>query len=94
LKTNRSGAEGEKGKDRESRSRPCGPGGLTEYVAAYERRFRFNVIGNMTEKESSAQVSNGSAVGNRLNYSLELVPKPGWFWTSSWKNRLKARFFR
>jgi hypothetical protein len=24
---------------------------------------------------------------------LELVPKPGQFWTSSWKNRSRARFF-
>jgi hypothetical protein len=24
---------------------------------------------------------------------LELVPKPAWFWTRSWKNRLNARFF-
>jgi uncharacterized protein with von Willebrand factor type A (vWA) domain len=28
-----------------------------------------------------------------LNLTDELVPKPGWFWTSSWKNRLKTRFF-
>jgi hypothetical protein len=21
------------------------------------------------------------------------LSKPGWFWTGSWKNRLKARFF-
>jgi RHS repeat-associated protein len=55
----------------ESRSRPYGPGGMTEYVATYEQRFSFNAIGNMTEKESSARVSNGSTVGNGLNYALD-----------------------
>jgi hypothetical protein len=27
-----------------------------------------------------------------IDISIELVLKPGWFWTSSWKNRSKPGF--
>ncbi|MDR2073021.1 MAG: hypothetical protein LBP60_06285 [Spirochaetaceae bacterium] len=52
-----------------STSHPNGVGGHTEYRAKYRQAYRFNKIGNMTEKAGAAEVNNTRQPGADRNAS-------------------------